>query len=247
MVAKEKGHLHPLSQVTNDIVRIFGEIGFCVAEGPEMETEHYNFDALNVPKDHPSRDMQDTFWVKTRINADENMLMRTQTSPVQIRHMESHKPPLKIIVPGRVFRSEATDATHEAQFYQVEGLSIGKNVSMADLKGTLDLFFKKFLGAETRSRFRPSFFPFVEPGAEVDISCFKCNGKGCGICKNTGWIEVLGAGMVHPEVLRGVGLNPKEWSGFAFGGGIDRFAMLKYGIPDIRLFYSKDLRFVDQF
>lgn len=241
------GHLHPLTQVINDIARIFGEIGFTVAEGPEMETEHYNFDALNVPKDHPARDMQDTFWVKAPTSAGTDMVMRTHTSPVQIRYMETHKPPLKIIVPGKVFRNEATDATHEAQFYQVEGLSVGKDVSMAHLKGALDVFFRKFFGENTRSRFRPSFFPFVEPGAEVDISCFKCNGKGCGICKHTGWIEVLGAGMVHPEVLRGVGLDPKEWKGFAFGGGIDRFAMLKYGIPDIRLFYSKDIRFVNQF
>ena len=175
------------------------------------------------------------------------MVMRTHTSPVQIRYMESHKPPLKIIAPGRVFRNEATAAPHEAQFYQVEGLSIGKNTSMADLKGTLEFFFKNFLGEEIHSRFRPSFFPFVEPGAEVDISCFKCSGSGCGVCKHTGWIEVLGAGMVHPEVLRGVGIDPKEWSGFAFGMSVERFAMLKYGIPDIRLFYSKDLRFINQF
>jgi len=254
-----KGHPNPLTLVINDIIRIFGEIGFSLAEGPELETEHYNFDALNVPQDHPARDMQDTFWLKD----NPGMVMRTHTSPVQIRYMESHKPPLKIIVPGRVFRNEATDATHEAQFYQVEGLSVGKNISMADLKGTLEFFFKKFLGEGTRSRFRPSFFPFVEPGAEVDISCFKCNGLGlnpasqdrptatvglgCGVCKNTGWIEVLGAGMVHPEVLRGVGIDPKEWSGFAFGMSVERFAMLKYGIPDIRLFYSKDLRFINQF
>lgn len=238
------GHLHPLTRTINDIVRIFSEIGFDVADGPEVESEHYNFDALNVPKDHPARDMQDTFWLTPE---SQKLVMRTHTSPVQIRHMETHKPPIKIIVPGRVFRNEATDATHEAQFYQVEGLSVGKDISMADLKGTLEFFFKKFLGEEIRSRFRPSFFPFVEPGAEVDISCFKCKGSGCGVCKNTGWIEVLGGGMVHPEVLRGVGINPEEYSGFAFGMSVERFAMLKYNIPDIRLFYGKDLRFINQF
>ena len=231
-------------------MRVFSDFGFEVVEGPELETEYYNFDALNMPKDHPARDMQDTFWLKTQNSADQNSsarVMRTHTSPVQVRYMESHKPPLKIIVPGKVFRHEATDATHEAQFYQVEGLCIGKNISMADLKGTLESFFKIFLGEETRFRFRPSFFPFTEPSAEVDISCFKCGGKGCGVCKGAGWIEVLGAGMVHPQVLRGVGIDPEKWSGFAFGMSVERIAMLKYGIPDIRLFYSNDLRFINQF
>ena len=246
-----KGHLHPLTQTINDIVRIFGEVGFEVADGPEIESEYYNFDALNVPKDHPARDMHDTFWIKPESQKSkvesQKSLLRTHTSPVQIRYMETHKPPLKIIVPGRVFRNEATDATHEAQFYQVEGLAVGEDISMADLKGTLEYFFKRFFGDAVRVRFRPSFFPFVEPGAEVDISCFKCGGAGCGVCKHTGWIEILGAGMVHPSVLRGVGIDPARYSGFAFGGGVDRFAMLKYGVDDIRLFYSKDLRFINQF
>ena len=235
------GHLHPLSQIIRAAVDIFSDLGFAVASGPEVETDYYNFDALNVPKDHPARDMQDTFWLKA------GNVLRTHTSPVQVRYMEAHKPPLRIVVPGRVFRHEATDATHEAQFYQLEGLMVDRGVSMAHLKGVLGEFFKKLFGLDVQIRLRPSYFPFVEPGAEIDMSCFKCSGQGCGVCKQTGWIEIMGAGMVHPNVLTGVGIDPNEWSGFAFGVGVDRLAMLKYGIDDVRLFYSGDVRFVNQF
>lgn len=229
------GTLHPLTLITNDLVRIFTELGFEVAQGPEMETEYYNFDALNVPKDHPARDMQDTFWVKN----EPGKVMRTHTSPVQVRYMEqmtkeNREPPFAIIVPGKVFRNEATDATHEAQFHQVEGLLVGKNISLSDLKGTLLEFFKQFVGPETDIRLRPSFFPFVEPGVEVDVKMMR-NGE-------EKWVEVLGAGMVHPDVLRGAGVDPVEYSGFAFGMGIDRLMMLKYGIPDVRLSYQGDVR-----
>ena len=248
-------HQHPLSIVIDDIVSIFGELGFSVALGPEVEDEHHNFDALNIPAHHPARDMWDTFWLKSPINADKrtdehrskpisvdqsqnqggSVLLRTHTSPVQIRYMENNQPPLKIISPGKVFRYEATDATHEAQFYQVEGLYIGKDVSLAELKGVIKKFFEKFLGSDVEIRFRPSYFPFVEPGVEVDI---KFKGK---------WLEVMGAGLVHPKVLENVGYDPKKWNGFAFGGGVDRFAMLKYGVDDVRLFYKGDLRLTDQF
>lgn len=242
-ITEKKGHIHPLSQVIRDCVEIFTKLGFTVADGPEVETEHYNFDALNVPKDHPARDMWDTFWL-----ADNKGLLRTHTSPVQVRHMEKNKPPLAIVVPGRVFRYEATDATHEAQFYQLEGLMIDKNISLANMKAILENFLADLFKADVSIRLRPSYFPFVEPGAEIDMSCFRCKGKGgCPICKGTGWIEIMGAGMVHPSVLNGVGINPRDWQGFAFGVGIDRIAMLKYGIDDIRLFYSGDMRFIDQF
>lgn len=241
---QEKGHLHPLTHVIRHMVGIFRELGFQVAEGPEIETEHYNFDALNIPKDHPARDMWDTFWLKPQ-NA--GRLLRTHTSPVQIRYMEKHKPPIRIVVPGKAFRYEATDATHEAQFYQLEGLLIDKNISLAHLKGVLGKFFEGLFGKHTAVRLRPSYFPFVEPGVEVDVSCFKCGGNGCGLCKESGWIEIMGAGMVHPNVLRGVGIDEREWQGFAFGIGIDRVAMLKYGIDDIRLLYQGDLRLVNQF
>ncbi|MFA6338819.1 MAG: phenylalanine--tRNA ligase subunit alpha [Candidatus Paceibacterota bacterium] len=244
---KNKGHHHPISIVIEDVSRIFSELGFEVAQGPEIETEYNNFDALNVPKDHPARDMQDTFWLKEKDKNGESLILRSQTSPVQIRYMNSHKPPIRIISPGKVFRNEATDASHEAQFHQVEGLMIDKDISMANLKWVLDNFFDKLFGKNLEIRFRPSFFPFVEPGVEIDISCFKCDGKGCGLCKGTGWIEVMGAGMVHPKVLENGGINPREYQGFAFGGGIDRIAMLKYGIEDIRLLYSGDLRLVNQF
>jgi len=237
----QTGHLHPITQTINDIVRIFGDMGFSVADGPEIETEYYNFDALNIPKNHPARDMWDTFWLK------DGNLLRTHTSPVQIRHMEKNKPPINIIIPGKTFRYEATDASHEAQFYQFEGLMIGEDITMANLKGVLEEFLKKFFGSAVQTRFRPSYFPFVEPGVEVDMSCFKCNGDGCALCKKTGWIEILGAGMVHPNVLNNVGVDPRKWRGFAFGAGVDRIAMLKYGIDAIRLFYNGDLRFVNQF
>ena len=240
----EFGHLHPLSIILRDIIRIFDEVGFTVASGPEIETEFYNFDSLNIPEHHPARDMWDTFWLKP-LNAKK--LLRTHTSPVQVRYMEKNSPPLRIIAPGKVFRHEATDATHEAQFYQLEGLVVGKNISIANLIWTLETFFEKFFGKKINVRFRPSFFPFVEPGLETDMSCFKCDGKGCSICKGTGWIEIGGSGMVHPHVLKSAGIDPEQFSGFAFGCGVDRLAMLKYGIDDVRLLYQGDLRLVNQF
>lgn len=237
------GHLHPLTTTLREIVSIFSSLGFEVVEGPEIESEYYNFDVLNVPKDHPSRDMQDTFWIK----GVKETVLRTHTSAVQVHYMEHNKPPFAIVVPGRVFRHEATDATHEVQFYQVEGLVAGKDISLAHLKGTLELFFKKLFGEKSGIRFRPSFFPFVEPGVEIDVSCFKCGGKGCSLCKGTGFIEVMGAGMVHPNVLKNAGIDSRQWQGFAFGMGVDRLVMLKYGIDDVRLLYSGDLRLVNQF
>jgi phenylalanyl-tRNA synthetase alpha chain len=250
----EKGHIHPMTQFINRANAIFYEMGFTLVDGPELETEHYNFDALNFPKDHPSRDMQDTFWLKQSSNDKEKKLMRTQTSDVQIRYMEGKQPPFKMICFGKVFRNEATDATHEMTFHQLEGLVIGKNVTMTDLKSTLNTFFDKFFERDVKIRFRPSFFPFVEPGLEGDISCFKCNGgkeikenSSCPVCKGTGWVEVIGAGMVHPNVLKNVGVDSTEWQGFAFGMGVDRIIMLKYGIDDIRLVYSGDLRLANQF
>jgi len=241
MNKKETGHVHPITQTINDIVRIFADMGFSVVDGPEIETEYYNFDALNIPKNHPARDMWDTFWLK------DGSLLRTHTSPVQIRYMEKNKPPISIIAPGKTFRYEATDASHEAQFYQFEGLMIGEDITIANLKGVLEEFLKKLFGDDVKIRLRPNYFPFVEPGVEIDVSCFKCNGGGCALCKKTGWIEILGAGMVHPNVLSNVGIDPRKWSGFAFGAGVDRIAMLKYGIDDIRLLYNSDLRFVNQF
>ncbi len=244
------GHLHPLTLVLTDINRIFTEMGFTIADGPEIETEFYNFDSLNMPEHHPARDMWDTFWLKP-LNA--RKLLRTHTSPVQVRYMEAHKPPLRIIAPGKVFRHEATDATHEAQFYQLEGLVVGENISMANLKWTIETFLEKLFGKKTNLRLRPSYFPFVEPGVEVDMSCFKCDGKNpeeilqCSVCKGTGFVEILGAGLVHPKVLESSGIDSKKFSGFAFGCGVDRIAMLKYGIDDVRLFYQGDLRLVSQF
>lgn len=240
----KKGHLHPITIITKEIISIFDEMGFSVANGPEIENEHYNFDALNIPAHHPARDMWDTFWLKP-LNA--RQLLRTHTSPVQIRHMENNKPPVRIIAPGKVFRHEATDATHEAQFYQIEGLMVDKEVSLSHLKWVLENFFKKLFGEDVAVRFRPSYFPFVEPGVEIDMSCFKCAGAGCSVCKNTGWIEIMGAGMVHPKVLESAGIDPTKYRGFAFGGGIDRLAMLKYGIDDVRLLYQGDLRVTNQF
>ncbi len=239
-----QGHLHPLTQVIDRISEIFSSMGFEIVMGPEIETEHYNFDVLNIPAHHPARDLWDTFWLAPQ---EAGKLLRTHTSPMQVRYMESHEPPIRIIVPGKVYRYEATDATHEAQFYQIEGLAIGKDISLAHLKGTLDAFFREFFNASLAVRLRPSYFPFVEPGVEVDISCFKCAGKGCGVCKQSGWIEIMGAGMVHPNVLRNGNVDPEMWQGFAFGMGVDRLAMLKYGIDDVRLFYSGDLRLVNQF
>ncbi|MBU6431300.1 MAG: phenylalanine--tRNA ligase subunit alpha [Patescibacteria group bacterium] len=248
---KEKfGHIHPLSRVASRISEIFSEMGFSLIDGPEIETEYYNFDALNVPKDHPARDMWDTFWLKRKDileTQNSKLLLRTHTSPVQIRYMENNRPPLRIISIGKTFRYEATDATHEAQFHQVEGLLVDKGMSLANLKYVIKEFFEKFFEEKVELRLRPSYFPFVEPGVEIDVSCFKCGGGKCAICKHTGWIEVMGAGMIHPDVLKNVGLNPEDWKGFAFGGGVDRLAMLKYGIDDVRLFYTGDLRLVNQF
>lgn len=234
-----------MTLVVRDIEKIFRKIGFSVAGGPEIESEWYNFDALNVPKDHPARDMQDTFWIKD----EEERVLRTHTSNAQVRYMQKHKPPIKIIAPGRVYRNEATDATHEAVFHQIEGLWVDKNVTMGDFKGVLEYFFTEFFGRKIETRFRPSFFPFVEPGFEIDISCLWCNGgeSSCSICKGTGWIEVVPGGMVHPNVLSNVGINPREYQGFAFGAGWDRLAMMKYGIEDTRLFMSGDLRLTQQF
>ena len=224
-----------------EINSIFAEIGFVFAEGPEAETEAYNFDRLNVPKDHPARDMQDTFWLKPE-DTKEPMVLRTHTSPVQARYMESHKPPMRVIVPGKVFRNEATDATHEAQFFQLEGLYVDKGVHLGQLKGTTEYFFSKIFSGEVEVPFRPSFFPFVEPGVEVDMMLKGGNSK-----LANRWIEIMGAGMIHPNVLRGSGIDPALYSGFAFGMGIDRLAVMKYGIDDIRHLYSGDLRFINQF
>ena len=243
MKEEQKGHLHPLTQVVREIIDSFVAMGFEVADGPEVETEHYNFDALNVPQDHPARDMQDTFWVA----GVPQTVLRTHTSAVQIHYMEKHEPPFKIVVPGKVYRYEATDATHETQFHQIEGMVVGEGISLAHLKHTLAEFFKRLYGNSAKVRMRPSYFPFVEPGVEIDVSCMKCEGDGCNVCKQTGFIEVMGAGMVHPNVLHAGGINPEKYQGFAFGVGVDRLVMLKYGIDDVRLLYSGDLRLVNQF
>jgi len=235
------GHLHPLTLVKRKIEEIFQAMGFSIIEGPEVENEYYNFDALNIPKEHPARDFWDTLYLKN------GLLLRTHTSPVQIRYIEKNNPPLRIIVPGRVFRHEATDASHDVQFYQVEGLMIGKDISAANFKAIIEEFFSRFFGKLVKIRLRPSFFPFTEPSFEVDMSCLTCAGKGCSACSRTGWVEIIGAGMVHPNVLKAGGINPKNWQGFAFGMGMDRLAMMKYKINDIRLFYSGDLRFLEQF
>ena len=216
-------------------------MGFDVASGPEVELDYYNFEALNLPKDHPARDTQDTFYIT------ENILLRTQTSPVQIRVMENQKPPVRIIAPGRVYRSDALDATHSPLFHQIEGLVVDKNVTMADLKGTLTMFARRLYGEDAQIRFRPHHFPFTEPSAEVDFMCFACGGKGCRLCKGEGWIEILGAGMVHPKVLSNCGIDPEEYSGFAFGMGLERIVMRRFGIDDIRMFYENDQRFLNQF
>lgn len=235
------GHTHPLTLVQRDLENIFIGMGFSIVEGPEVEYDYYNFQALNIPPDHPARDTQDTFYIT------DNILLRSQTSPVQARTMEVQKPPLRIISPGRVYRSDAIDATHSPLFHQLEGLVIDKGITMGDLKGTLDVFAKSEFGENTRVRFRPHHFPFTEPSAEVDISCFACGGKGCKLCKGEGWIEILGAGMVHPHVLEMGGIDPSVYSGFAFGLGIERIAMLKYHIDDMRLLYENDVRFLGQF
>ncbi len=242
------GHLHPLTLVERQVREIFKAMHFSVVEGPEVETEYYNFDALNIPKNHPARDMWDTFWLKQPdMKNEDRLLLRTHTSPVQIRYMKTHQPPFQIIVPGRVFRFEATDASHEINFYQVEGLMVGKDISLANFKFVITQFFKRLFAKEVHIRLRPSYFPFVEPGLEVDVECVRCSGKGCGLCKESGWLEVMGAGMVHPRVFEAAGYNPHEYQGFAFGFGLDRIALIKYNIPDIRMFYSGDLRFIKQF
>ncbi|MCU7557099.1 phenylalanine--tRNA ligase subunit alpha [Macrococcus capreoli] len=237
------GASHPLNRIVEDIEDLFVGLGYEVVEGYEVESDYYNFEALNLPKSHPARDMQDSFYIS------EEVLMRTHTSPVQARTLESRKGqgPVKIICPGKVYRRDSDDATHSHQFTQIEGLVVDENIKMSDLKGTLEYFAKKMFGEDREIRLRPSFFPFTEPSVEVDISCFKCKGKGCNVCKGTGWIEILGAGMVHPNVLEMAGFDSKKYSGFAFGMGPDRIAMLKYGIEDIRHFYTNDLRFVTQF
>lgn len=242
------GRIHPTTRTIKEICDIFVSMGFQIVEGPEVEWEYYNFEALNMPAEHPARDGFATLWMdyKTPTGA-RPMLMRTHTSPVQIRTMEKSKPPIRIIVPGRVYRYEATDATHEWMFSQVEGLAIDTNITMADLKGTLFEFARRLFGQDRKCRFRCDYFPFVEPGVEIAIDCFLCGGKGCRLCGNSGWIEILGAGMVHPEVLRGCGIDPDKYSGFAFGMGVERIPILRYGIDDIRLFYSNDLRFLKQF
>lgn len=252
-----EGHNHPITLAVARISDIFSKLGFDTVDGPELEDEWHNFDALNVPKDHPARDMQDTFWVKkdqinNKYGEQAGHVLRTHTSNMQIRAMEAHVKegknfPLAICCPGKVFRNEATDATHEAQFHQIEMLYVGKDASLSMMLGVIEKFFSEFFGSELVVRLRSSYFPFVEPGNEVDMQCFKCKGNGCNICKQTGWIEIGGAGMVHPKVLEAGGINPREYRGFAFGCGIDRMVMLKYGIDDVRLLYNGDLRVVNQF
>ena len=235
------GKRHPLDLTLESMKDIFISMGFTIEEGPEVELDYYNFEALNIPKNHPARSEQDTFYI------NDNLVLRTQTSPVQIRVMENQAPPIKMIGPGKVYRSDAVDATHSPIFYQMEGLVIDKGVTFADLKGTLELFAKKMFGDKVKTKFRPHHFPFTEPSAEMDATCFVCEGKGCKVCKGSGWIELLGCGMVHPQVLRNCGIDPEVYSGFAFGFGVDRMVMLKYGIDDIRLLYESDMRFLNQF
>jgi phenylalanyl-tRNA synthetase alpha chain len=237
----ELGAKHPLSIELDAIKEIFVGMGFDIVEGPEVEYDYYNFEALNMPKDHPARDTQDTFYI------NENIVLRTQTSPVQVRVMEKQKPPIRIISPGRVYRSDAVDATHSPLFHQIEGLVVDKGITFADLKGTLETFVKRMYGEDSVVRFRPHHFPFTEPSAEVDVQCFNCHGKGCRLCKGEGWIEILGCGMVHPKVLSNCGIDPEVYSGFALGMGLERVVMRKYSIDDLRLFYENDVRFLKQF
>lgn len=238
---KVVGKQHPLAKVQREMEDIFIGMGFDIAEGPEVEYDYYNFQALNIPPNHPARDTQDTFYIT------DNILLRSQTSPVQVRTMEKQQPPIRVISPGRVYRSDAVDATHSPLFHQLEGLVVDKGVTMGDLKGMLEVFAKNMFGSETRIRFRPHHFPFTEPSAEVDVSCFVCGGKGCRLCKGEGWIEILGAGMVHPNVLRGCNIDPAVYSGYAFGVGIERIVMRKYNVDDMRLLYENDVRFLEQF
>ena len=238
---RQAGSLHPISMVLNDLLDIFTGLGFESVEGPEIEFDHFNFELLNVPKNHPARDAQDTFYI------DDNIVLRSQTSPVQARVMTTTQPPIRIVSPGRVYRADEVDATHSPVFHQFEGLCIDENITMADLKGCLDEFAKRLFGEGIRTRFRPSFFPFTEPSAEVDLTCAACHGKGCRMCKGTGWIEVLGAGMVNPKVLEMCGIDSKKYQGFAFGMGLERLAILRYGVPDMRYLYENDVRFLSQF
>ena len=240
-VERSAGSLHPMNIVLNDLLDIFTGMGFEAVEGPEIEYDHYNFELLNVPKNHPARDAQDTFYI------DDNVVLRSQTSPVQARVMTTRKPPIRIISPGRVYRADEVDATHSPVFHQIEGLVIDEGISIADLKGTLDTFARRLYGEGIVTRFRPSFFPFTEPSAEVDLTCAACRGKGCRMCKGTGWIEVLGAGMVNPRVLEMCGIDSRRYQGFAFGMGIERLTLLKYNVPDMRYLYENDLRFLKQF
>lgn len=242
-IAQELGGIHPISQIIDEICAIFYRMGFSVLQGPEIETEYNNFTGLNIPLEHPSRDAFDTFYLKNY----SKLLLRSHTSPVQVRAMKAHKPPLAIVVPGRVYRPDAVDASHLFMFHQIEGFMVDENIRFSDLKGILELFAKSVFGQDIKMRFRPHFFPFTEPSAEVDISCIICKGKGCSACGRKGWLEILGAGMIHPNVFKHVGYGPKIYTGFAFGMGVERIAMLKYGINDIRLFFENDLRFLKQF
>lgn len=235
------GHKHPISAVIDEVKSIFMGMGYEIAEGPDVEEDYYNFEALNIPENHPAKDEQDTFYV------DGGFVLRTQTSSVQVRAMENNKPPIRVIAPGRVFRSDEVDATHSPVFHQLEGLVVDENITMGDLKGALNVFAKELLGADTKVRFRPHHFQFTEPSAEMDVSCFICGGKGCRVCKGTGWIELLGCGMVHPKVLSMSGIDPEKYSGFAFGMGLERVAMQRFNIPDLRLLYENDVRFLKQF
>ena len=242
------GRLHPITQMVREICSAFVELGFQVVEGPEVEWDRYNFDLLNIPKDHPARDMWDTLWIDhVDEHGQRDMLLRTHTSPMQARVMEHTKPPVRVVVPGKCYRYEATDATHEWHFYQIEGLAVDEGISFANLKGTLYEFARRMFGHDRKVRFRCDFFPFVEPGVEMAIDCFACDGAGCRVCKQTGWLEILGAGMVHPNVLTNVGYDAERYTGFAFGMGVERIAMLKNGIDDIRHFYTNDMRFLTQF
>ena len=238
-IEPEFGHLHPITKIYNELFDIFEKMGFSIVEGPEIENDWYNFQALNIPSDHPARDTQDTFYL-------DKFLLRTHTSPVQIRYMQKNKPPIRIIVPGRVYRRDY-DITHTPMFHQLEGLLVDEQVTLADLKGVLETFAKLMFGKNRKVRFRPHYFPFTEPSAEIDISCDICKGKGCSACKYSGWLEILGAGLVHPQILKNSGIDPKKYQGFAFGFGVERIAMLKYNIPDLRLFFENDLRFLEQF
>lgn len=237
---RELGSVHPLTRIKNEIIDIFKGFGFSVAEGPEIETDYFNFQLMNVPKDHPARDMQDTFYI------DENILLRTHTSPMQARIMTTQKPPIRVVVPGKVYRSD-DDASHSPIFNQIEGLAVDKKITLGDLQGVLTAFAEKIFSNDTKTRFRPSYFPFTEPSVEMDVTCSICGGKGCRVCKDTGWVEILGAGVVNPHVLDMCGLDSNEYSGFAFGFGVERIAMLKYGVPNIKMFYENDVRFLKQF